>query len=93
MVAETTLDERVAADTHHPQHRAMHVDLNVLRLHACEVEFYHPAAGCTVHVGSRYEFETSSDFFERVILHAWILAKSSSQPTVLVCTCKDRSYM
>ena len=80
MMAEAALDEGVTTDTHNAQDRPVHFDLNVLRLHPREVEFHHPAAGCTVHVGSRYEFEASADFFERVVLHEWILAKMAIRP-------------
>ena len=80
MVAEAAFDEGVASDTHNAQDRAAHFDLNVLRLHTGEVEFHHPPAGRTVHVGPWYKFETSTDFFERVVLHEWILAKRTRRP-------------
>jgi len=80
MVAEAAFDEGVATNPHDAQDRPLHFDLNVLRLHAGEVEFHHPAARCAVHVGPRYELEASADFFERVVLHEWILAKMAIRP-------------
>ena len=72
--AIATLDKLIAPDAGYADDGAFGLDLDVLRLDPGQVELHHPPAGRAIDVGSRREVE-AMDLFERVVLHAGIVAK------------------